>query len=214
MAMTPRARSASPSDDELDQRAAVLERIGDLQILVFDEDLGAGERRQLRRRQHRRAQHRAGDDAAGGLDVGDGDASSRSPSPAPCRKRHVEPACRPLRCRRVHSPSGRQIRTAGDRSPGQPCRSTSSRTPTIRPPSRAVRGRAGAPRGRLPDRFRHHRRAVVLAADVHLRCSGSSPWGSAGRCSGCCRRPRWSGRIALLRHDARQRRARPPSACG
>ena len=50
---------------ELVERAALLERIGDLQVLVFDEDLGAGERRKLRRRQHRRAQHMAGDGRAG-----------------------------------------------------------------------------------------------------------------------------------------------------
>ena len=36
---------------KLDAGAALLERVGDLQILVFDEYLGAGERRQRRRRQ-------------------------------------------------------------------------------------------------------------------------------------------------------------------
>jgi hypothetical protein len=55
---------------ELDAGAALLERIGDLQILVFDEDLGTGKRRQRRRGQERRAQHMAVDGAPGGLDVG------------------------------------------------------------------------------------------------------------------------------------------------
>ena len=55
---------------ELHQRAALLERVGDLQVLVFDPHLRAGELRQLRRRQHRRAQHLAPDDAPRGLDVG------------------------------------------------------------------------------------------------------------------------------------------------
>ena len=40
---------------ELDEGAAVLERIGDLQVLVFDVDLGAGEGGEFRRRQHRGA---------------------------------------------------------------------------------------------------------------------------------------------------------------
>ena len=42
---------------KLDAGAALLERVGDLQILVFDENVGAGQRRQRRRRQQRRAQH-------------------------------------------------------------------------------------------------------------------------------------------------------------
>ena len=42
---------------ELHERAALLERVGDLQVLVFDPHLRAGELRQLRRGQHRRAQH-------------------------------------------------------------------------------------------------------------------------------------------------------------
>ena len=58
---------------ELGAGAALLERVGDLEIFVFDEHLGAGQRRQPRRRQHRRAQHMAGDDAPGGFDVGKGD---------------------------------------------------------------------------------------------------------------------------------------------
>ena len=55
---------------KLDAGAALLERIGDLQILVFDVDLGAGQRRKRRRRQDRRPQHVAGDRAAGGFDGG------------------------------------------------------------------------------------------------------------------------------------------------
>src|SRR5262249_32589668 len=39
-------------------------------IVVFDMDLGAGQRRQPRRRQHRRAQHVPGDDPPRRLDVG------------------------------------------------------------------------------------------------------------------------------------------------
>ncbi len=56
---------------ELDAGAALLERIGDLQILVFDIDVGARERGQRRRRQQRRAQHVTGDGAPGGLDIGE-----------------------------------------------------------------------------------------------------------------------------------------------
>ena len=55
---------------QLGERAALLERVGDLQVLVFDPHLRAGERGELRRGQHRRAQHLAGDDAPRGLDVG------------------------------------------------------------------------------------------------------------------------------------------------
>ena len=59
---------------KLAARAALLERVGDLEILVFDVDLGAGQRRQFRRRQHRRGQHVSGDDAASRFDVGQRDA--------------------------------------------------------------------------------------------------------------------------------------------
>ena len=51
--------------------ATLLERVGDLQILVFDKNLGPGERRQRRRREQRRAQHMTGDRAPGSLDVGE-----------------------------------------------------------------------------------------------------------------------------------------------
>ncbi len=64
---------------ELHAGAAFLERIGDLQILVFHEDLGAGERRQRRRRQQRRAQHMAGHGAPGRLDIGKRDLHRISP---------------------------------------------------------------------------------------------------------------------------------------
>ena len=50
--------------------AAILERIGDLQVLVFDIDLGAGEGGKLRRRQHRGAQDCSGELAPRGLDIG------------------------------------------------------------------------------------------------------------------------------------------------
>ena len=59
---------------ELVERAAVLERVGDLEILVFHMDVGAGQRRELGGRQHRRAQHLARDRAARRLDVRNGDA--------------------------------------------------------------------------------------------------------------------------------------------
>ena len=68
---------------ELVERAAVLERVGDLQVLVFDEDLGAGQRREFRRRQHRRAQHVPGDGAARRYDVGNGHAHASSPARSP-----------------------------------------------------------------------------------------------------------------------------------
>ena len=81
---------------ELDARAALLERVGDLQILVFDENLRAGERGQLRRRQHRRGQHVAGDDPPRRLDVGkrdrscDGHRSPRVIAPLPSSGRPVK----------------------------------------------------------------------------------------------------------------------------
>ena len=55
------------------ERAAVLERISDLQVFVFDVDLGAGKGGKLGRRQHGRAQHHALDHAAGRFDIGNGD---------------------------------------------------------------------------------------------------------------------------------------------
>ncbi len=54
---------------KLGARAALLERVGDLQVLVFDQHLGAGQRRQLGRRQHRGAQHMPGDDLPCGFNV-------------------------------------------------------------------------------------------------------------------------------------------------
>ena len=66
---------------ELRERAALLERVGDLQVLVFDEHLRAGQRGEFRRRQHRRAQHLGADGAPRRLDIGErdghGDASWR-----------------------------------------------------------------------------------------------------------------------------------------
>ncbi len=59
---------------KLVERAALLERVGDLQVLVFDVDIGAGDRRERRVRQHGRAQDRPGDGAAGRLDISDGHA--------------------------------------------------------------------------------------------------------------------------------------------
>ena len=61
---------------KLDAGAALLERISDLQILVFDVNLRAGECRKRRRRQHWRAQHVAADGRTCGLDVGQGDLAS------------------------------------------------------------------------------------------------------------------------------------------
>ena len=58
---------------ELVERATLLERVGDLEVFVFDEHLRAGQRRELGRRQHRRAQYVARDDAARRLDIGDRD---------------------------------------------------------------------------------------------------------------------------------------------
>ena len=63
MAITPRRRSSAVERGKLHAGAALLERVGDLQILVFDVDLGAGQRRQRRRRQYRRPQHMARDRA-------------------------------------------------------------------------------------------------------------------------------------------------------
>src|SRR5262249_49583419 len=66
--------------DQLVEGTALLERIGDLQVLVFDVHRGPGERRELGRRQHRGARHLAGDGAAGGLDVRKRDAHSLASS--------------------------------------------------------------------------------------------------------------------------------------
>ena len=57
---------------QLDQRAAFLERGGRLQVLVFDPDVGAGEVGQARGGQERRAHHHAGNLSCGGMDVGEG----------------------------------------------------------------------------------------------------------------------------------------------
>ena len=54
---------------QLDQRAAILERAGNLEIFVFDEDLGARELRQLGRWQGRRAHHLAADELGGLEDI-------------------------------------------------------------------------------------------------------------------------------------------------
>jgi len=70
MAITPAPALVGRKRRQLDARAALLERVGDLKILVFDGDFGTGQRRERRRRQKRRAQHVSGDGAAGGLDVG------------------------------------------------------------------------------------------------------------------------------------------------
>ena len=71
---------------ELVERAALLERIGDLQILVFDEHLGAGQLREPRRRQHRRAQNAAVDDRLGVLDVGQRDGLAVTILPDPLKR--------------------------------------------------------------------------------------------------------------------------------
>ena len=80
---------------ELVERAAVLERIGDLEVFVFDIDLGAGQRGEFGRRQRGRAQHRALDHAAGRFDIGNGDGQSLLPGrdKEPCRK--AAPAFQP-----------------------------------------------------------------------------------------------------------------------
>jgi len=56
---------------ELHARAALLEGVGDLQILVFDENLGAGQGGERRRRECGRAQHMPGDHAPRRLDIGE-----------------------------------------------------------------------------------------------------------------------------------------------
>jgi hypothetical protein len=67
MAMTPRWRSS------------VLERIGDLEVFVFDENLPTRQRRQFGRRQHGRIHDLPGDDAAGGFDIREADGHTSSP---------------------------------------------------------------------------------------------------------------------------------------
>jgi hypothetical protein len=57
---------------KLHQRAAILERIGHLEVFVFDVDLRPGQPGQFRRRQHRRPQHHVLDHAAGCFDIGNG----------------------------------------------------------------------------------------------------------------------------------------------
>ena len=71
MAITPRRRSSARQRGKLHAGAAFLERVGDLQILVLHEHVGAGQRRERRRRQFRRAQHMTGDRAPRGLDIGE-----------------------------------------------------------------------------------------------------------------------------------------------
>ena len=129
---------------ELGARAALLERVGDLEIFVFDEDLGAGQRRQPRRRQHRRAQHMAGDDAPRGFDVGQAygqgsllELSSiavnlvRIPPPASC---DAVASCNGRFCPFPCAPMG-LCESWPPANPGaSACRSNSSRTPTTRSP--------------------------------------------------------------------------------
>jgi hypothetical protein len=76
---TARARGRAQGR-ELCNRAALLERVGDLKILVFDPHLRAGQRGELRRREHRRAQHLRADGAPGRLDVGERDGHAISPT--------------------------------------------------------------------------------------------------------------------------------------
>ena len=95
---------------QLVERAALLERVGDLEILVFDVDVGPGERRKPRRRQHRRAQDLAGNGAAGGFDVGGGDGHGlilvAEQRPAPLRKWPATTNARASCPATVYSPSG------------------------------------------------------------------------------------------------------------
>ena len=56
---------------KLHTRAALLEGVGDLEILVFDENLGAGQGGERRRRECGRAQHMPGDHAPRRLDIGE-----------------------------------------------------------------------------------------------------------------------------------------------
>src|ERR1043166_3532216 len=59
---------------EFGKRAALLERIGDLEVLVLHVHRRAGKFGEARRRQHGRAQHVAGDDAPRGFDMVERDA--------------------------------------------------------------------------------------------------------------------------------------------
>jgi uncharacterized RDD family membrane protein YckC len=96
---------------ELVERAAILERVGDLQIFVLHVDLGAGQRRELRRGQHRRAQHLARDGAARRLDVGNGDA--HAPALLPARRAGSDGANARASCAKtVYSPFAGGVKIA------------------------------------------------------------------------------------------------------
>ena len=69
---------------KLVEGAAILERVGNLEIFVFDVDFGSGQRRELGRRKHRRAQHLTRDGTPRCLDVGNSDAHA---SPRSRRRR-------------------------------------------------------------------------------------------------------------------------------
>ena len=59
--MTPRRRSSSVERRELHERAALLERRGELQVFELQPDFGADELRERARMQARRIEHVAGD---------------------------------------------------------------------------------------------------------------------------------------------------------
>ena len=164
---------------ELVERAAILERVGDLEILVFHMDVGAGQRRELGGRQHRRAQHLARDRAARRLDVRNGDAHlTLMPDLLPAGGARPDGAKPRASCARtVYSPFAGGVKiasTAGgdsaDDGPEEDRRVDRRQAPCLRPGGQSgiVRRCAGAPVRRLPHRRDHPRDPGHVRGDIHL----------------------------------------------
>ena len=209
---------------QLVQRAAVLERIGDLQVLVFDVDLGAGQRRQPGRRQHgvrstaplmtRRAASMSAmvtvkRAVSGGLcapcRMGDKAASRLSARPAPLAPGRF--------VRHLGGDGG--ARQSRARTRGASGHVDRHQTPRLRPDGepRIVRGRAGAPGDRFRHRFRHHRHPGGAGRHVHFRLRHRHAGARLGALLAAAGRDGDLG-AGLFRAHAGADRARPPSACG
>ena len=102
---------------ELVEGAALLERIGDLEVLIFDEDLRAGQRRQFGRRQHRRTQDVARNDTPRRLDIRECD-RHRAVSCPPLLSRAVPNGPGPLAANQVYSPFAGGFEREDSREPG------------------------------------------------------------------------------------------------
>ena len=148
---------------ELHAGAAFLERVGDLQILVFHEHVGAGQRRQRRRRQYRRAQHMARDRAPGSLDIG--------------KRHHARPFSLFPPALQCQSRQAKVVMAYSEPNPGSSSGPSgigiSGRPAAARLrsdcQSGTVRRRAGAPLRRLRHRLDHYCATGRCRGIVHLR---------------------------------------------